>query len=346
VLHDLYYRVRPLLPVGLRKHLQRVALAGWDKIAFPQWPVDCTVETLMKHLWRVLLELHGATELPFIWFWPEDYFAAGMMTHDVETAVGRDFCGRIMEIEDLFGVRSSFEVVPEERYEVPPSFLDEIRNHGCEACLHGLNHDGHLFRSEAVFRERAARINAYAEQFGARGFRSPVMYRRPEWFDSFDFTYDMSFPNVAHLDPQRGGCCTVMPFFIGDLVELPLTTIQDYSLFHILNDYTIDLWKQQIKEIVTNHGLVSFIVHPDYVREERALETFRALLGYLTDKAESDRIWLALPGEIAGWWRTRDALELVDKNGRVRIEGNGSDRARVAYACLEGDDVIYRRDPR
>lgn len=209
-----------------------------------------------------------------------------------------------------------------------------------------MNHDGHLFRSEAVFRERAVRISDYAEQFGARGFRSPVMYRRPEWFDAFEFTYDMSFPNVAHLDPQRGGCCTVMPFFIGDLVELPLTTIQDYSLFHILNDYTIDLWKQQIEEIVSNHGLASFIVHPDYIREERALETFRALLSYLTDKAESDRIWLALPGEIANWWRTRDALELVEKNGRVRIEGNGSDRARVAYACLEGDDVIYRRDPR
>lgn len=109
-LHDLYYRVRPLLPVGLRKHLQRVALSGWDKIAFPKWPVDCTVETLMKHVWRVLLELHGATELPFIWFWPEDYSAAGMMTHDVETAAGRDFCGRIMEIEESSGVRSSFEL--------------------------------------------------------------------------------------------------------------------------------------------------------------------------------------------------------------------------------------------
>jgi hypothetical protein len=26
------------------------------------------------------------------------------------------------------------------------------------------------------------------------------------------FAYDMSIPNVAHLDPQRGGCCTIMPF--------------------------------------------------------------------------------------------------------------------------------------
>ena len=53
----------------------------------------------------------------------------------------------------------------------------------------------------------------------------------------------MSVPNVAHLEPQRGGCCTVMPYFVGDVLELPLTTIQDYSLFHILGDYSTTLWK-------------------------------------------------------------------------------------------------------
>ena len=60
----------------------------------------------------------------------------------------------------------------------------------------------------------------------------------------------MSVPNVAHLEPQRGGCCTVMPYFIGDILELPLTTTQDYSLFHILGDYSIALWKQQIELIL------------------------------------------------------------------------------------------------
>ena len=37
-----------------------------------------------------------------------------------------------------------------------------------------------------------------------------------------------------------------MPYFIGNILELPLTTIQDYSLFHILGDYSISLWQQQI----------------------------------------------------------------------------------------------------
>jgi hypothetical protein len=40
----------------------------------------------------------------------------------------------------------------------------------------------------------------------------------------------MSVPNVGHLEVQRGGC-TVMPYFIGRIVELPVTTSQDYSVF-------------------------------------------------------------------------------------------------------------------
>ena len=60
-----------------------------------------------------------------------------------------------------------------------------------------------------------------------------------------DFAYDMSVPNVAHLDPQRGGCCTVMPYFIGKILEIPVTDVQDYTLFNILEDFSIELWKKQ-----------------------------------------------------------------------------------------------------
>src|SRR6267154_1571678 len=31
----LYYFARPLLPVAIRRHLQKIRLNGWDKIAFP-----------------------------------------------------------------------------------------------------------------------------------------------------------------------------------------------------------------------------------------------------------------------------------------------------------------------
>ena len=44
----LYYAVRPLLPVAVRSHLQRLYLGDWSKIVFPNWPVDHTVEDVYK----------------------------------------------------------------------------------------------------------------------------------------------------------------------------------------------------------------------------------------------------------------------------------------------------------
>jgi len=167
------------------------------------------------------------------------------------------------------------------------------------------------------------------------------MYREQRWYDAFEFFYDMSVPNVAHLEPQRGGCCTVMPFFIGDILELPLTTTQDYSLFHILGDYSISLWKEQIDQIMSNNGLVSVIAHPDYLIEQRARAVYVELLGHLSRLRAERNLWIALPGEVDHWWRSRQVMSLVPHGDAWRINGPGSERARVGYARLEGDRLAY-----
>src|ERR1700722_3962430 len=46
----IYYFLRPILPVHVRRHLQRAHLKGWDQIPFPRWPVDFTVESLMERV--------------------------------------------------------------------------------------------------------------------------------------------------------------------------------------------------------------------------------------------------------------------------------------------------------
>ena len=69
-----------------------------------------------------------------------------------------------------------------------------------------------------------------------------------------------------------------MPYFIGKILELPVTTTQDYPLFHILRDYSIDLWKRQTELIMEKHGLMSFIVHPDYIMSNRERGTYETLL--------------------------------------------------------------------
>jgi hypothetical protein len=327
-----YYAVRPLLPVKVRRHLQRARLNSWRDLKFPQWPVDRTVDNTFADLLLLSRRAHKVDKVPFIWFWPDGASAAAVMTHDVETDLGRDSCPTLMDIDDSFGIKAAFEVVPEERYEVPPSYIDSIWKRGFEVAVHDLNHDGHLFRNRETFLQRVPKINAYGKRFLAEGFRAAVLYRNQDWYGALDFSYDSSVPNVAHLDPQRGGCCTVMPYLVGKIVELPVTTIQDYSLFHILNDYSTKIWKQQTELILESHGLINVIIHPDYSVSSRERTVFEALLSHLATLRDERGVWTALPNAVATWWRQRSKMQLVEGAKGLRIEGDGKERARIAYA--------------
>jgi hypothetical protein len=216
-----------------------------------------------------------------------------------------------------------------------------MRKRDFEINVQDLNHDGHLFRNHREFLSRVAKINAYGQEFKASGFRSAVLYRRQEWFDALHFSYDMSVPNVAHLDPQRGGCCTVMPYYVGKILELPVTMTQDYSLFHILDDFSIDLWKQQSELIMQAHGLMTFIVHPDYITEDRERNTYEDLLSYMAQLRSDRGVWIPLPREVDSWWRKRSGMKLVRHAGTWRIEGPDSERARLAYAMERNGRIEY-----
>jgi hypothetical protein len=207
--------------------------------------------------------------------------------------------------------------------------------------VHDLNHDGRLFANEQTFLARVGRINQHAREFGAEGFRSGALYRDTAWYHRLEFSYDMSIPNTARLDPQRGGCCTVMPYFIGKMLELPVTTVQDYSLFHILGQYSIDLWERQLALIIGQHGLASFIVHPDYIIELRAQRIYEALLSYLASLRSLKKMWITLPREVNRWWRARSQMQLVRLENDWIVEGPEKERARVAYAVLRDGRLVY-----
>jgi hypothetical protein len=247
-----------------------------------------------------------------------------------------------MDINDSFGFKSSFQFVPEKRYPLSPQLFAATRTRGFELNVHDLNHDGYLFQSRKEFERRAPIINRYAREFQSRGFRAGAMYRQQEWLDALDFSYDLSVPNVAHLEPQRGGCCTVMPYFVGKMVELPLTTTQDYSLFHIIGDYSIALWKKQIDLLLAHNGLITILTHPDYLIEGRARAVYSDLLRYLQQLRADGRVWAALPGQVDSWWRKRNQMTLVQDGNIWRVEGDGCERASVAFAALENDRVVYR----
>jgi len=340
-LRRLYYRFRPVLNLSVRKQIQKFHSRNWEKQSFPKWPVDTTVEDVCETLLLMSMEAKGVKEVPFVWFWPDGASGCLAMSHDVETAAGRDYCAELMNVDDSFGIKAAFGIVPEGRYEVSSSFLKSMQDRGFELVIQDFNHDGRLFDNKEEFLRRAKIINRYGREYGAKGFRAAVLYRNPEWYDAFEFTFDMSIPNVAHLDPQHGGCCTVIPYFIGNVLEIPVTTIQDYMLFHILNERSIDLWKDQVDLILAKNGLASFIVHPDYLIQSDAISAYKDLLGYLRELSDSKPVWFALPADIDSWWRARSKMSVVKDGNSWRIEGDVTRRARLAYARNVEGKLVY-----
>jgi hypothetical protein len=125
------------------------------------------------------------------------------------------------------------------------------------------------------------------------------------------------------------------------MTELPLTTTEDYSLFHVLGDYSTTVWAKQIKMILQSHGMMSFLVHPDYVTSGAAQDTYKQLLAAITILRSDRNVWIPLPREVDLWWRQRSAMNLVWAGKTWKVEGPGSERAHVAHAVLDGDRLGY-----
>ena len=340
-LHTAYYSIRPILPSVLRRWLQK-AIFRSRRRSFPAWPVDCSVEQILESLMALTIQATGMREIPFIWFWPGGNDAALMMTHDVEEESGVAHCDMLMDLDDSFGVKSAFQLVPEGRYKGVERLVARIRARGFETNIHDLDHDGRLYEHAELFQKRVQKINEYALKYGMKGFRAGSMHRNQDWFDLLEFQYEMSVPTVSRLEPQRGGCCTVTPYFVGDILELPLTTVQDHGLFYILREHSIDLWKQQIEIISARHGLISFIIHPDYMVSARERALYRELLEHISRLGQERNIWSAVPDDINRWWRERSQMRLVQEGDGWEIRGKGSERARLAYARIVDSRVTYR----
>ena len=126
--------------------------------------------------------------------------------------------------------------------------------------------------------------------------------------------------------PRPAAAARSSPIFLGDLVELPITLVQDHTLWEILRQDTIDLWTEKSDWIIANGGLINLITHPDYLDTPARLRMYEEFLEYLAAQRDG---WYALPREVAAWWRTRAGLRCVEDGDDARIEGDGR-RARHA----------------
>jgi hypothetical protein len=139
-----------------------------------------------------------------------------------------------------------------------------------------------------------------------------------------DFDFDSSFADTDPYEPQPGGSCSVFPFHLMRMIELPYTLPQDHTLIHLLRRSPLPLWVMKANWIATLGGMILVLTHPDYVGEGAYLETYEQLLGWLS---QIDSAWRALPSEAAQWWSQRSQMSLRVTNERPAICGPGASRA-------------------
>ncbi len=333
-----YYAVKPLLPRRLQIAVRRGYARVQARRAFPAWPAEpVLVELRDAELWRKLADAPDG-RVPLVNFWPEGRRYAVALTHDVEGPRGVANIERVREVERRHGFVSSWNFVAE-GYPLPNGLFEALRAEGCEIGLHGIHHDGSLFRDRASFERQLPLICRYLAEWDAVGFRSPATHRNPDWMRELPVLYDSSFPDTDPFEPQSGGCCSILPFRFGDVVELPITLVQDHTMWEILREPGIDRWLQKSKWIMRHHGLINLIVHPDYVVDSARLELYDRFLAFLVAQPGG---WHALPRDVARWWRQREDLSVIhDRDGRPQVAGACDYVPTVAHAQERDGRIVF-----
>jgi glycosyltransferase involved in cell wall biosynthesis len=289
-----YYHLRPYLFWSLRIALRRASARIMRRAYTDIWPIN---------------EIAG--HRPDGWpGWPDGKKFAVVLTHDVEGPLGVSKCRQLMQLEQEFGFRSSFNFIPEGDYAVSAGLREELQRNGFEVGVHDLHHDGKLYWTRRIFSRNAKRINHYLKEWGVSGFRSGFMLHNLDWLRDLDVKYDASTFDTDPFEPQPDGVNTIFPFWVGRLdgggyVELPYTLPQDSTMFFLLQERSIDIWKRKIDWIVERGGMVLLNVHPDYVgfgekngRREFPAAHYRELFAYIREKY-ANQYWQALPREVA-----------------------------------------------
>ncbi|HET6865190.1 MAG TPA: hypothetical protein VFH80_04670 [Solirubrobacteraceae bacterium] len=323
-----YYRVRPLLPRPVQIWLRRRFARLQGRSAFPRWPIEPCLHDFFDLMFAILARI-AHEPVPYIAPWPNGHTWALVLTHDVEQAEGLAAVDPVVALEQAHDVRSSWNLVPR-RYEVDPDVVSRLVDEGCEIGVHGIYHDGRDLRSWSRWQRRLPIAYEAAEGWNAVGFRSASLHRHHDWMRSLEFDYDSSSPDMDPFEPQNGGCCTWLPFFNGELVELPLTLPQDHTLFVILDHLDETVWVAKAEFLRAHGGMAMIDTHPDYLIDERI---FGAYARFLDRFADDPTAWHALPREVSAWWRRRGASRLEHDGSTWQIVGPAASEGRVVFAA-------------
>ena len=293
-----YYFLRPVIPQGVRFTLRHFYAVPLKRMVVGSWPI------------------HPASGGPPAGWpgWPNGKRFAFVLSHDVEGLVGLNRCPKLADLELRLGFRSSFNFVPEGEYDTPADMRRYLTENGFEVGVHDLHHDGKLYGSRRAFVDAAAKINCYLKEWNAVGFRSGFMRHDLEWIRDLNIGYDASTFDHDPFEPQPDGVHTIFPFWVrrengSAFLEMPYTLAQDSTLFLVLREKTIELWKRKVDWIAEHGGMAFVIVHPDYMAldgqpssSEYNVSLYQDLLEYVSTRYR-DTAWFARPRDIEQYLR-------------------------------------------
>lgn len=296
----LYYCLKKFMPASFQIFLRRWIAKNKLKKYTNIWPID-----------------RKACKRPDCFDgWPDNKQFAFLLRHDVETEAGIEKCSRLARLDKQLGFLSTFNFVPG-KYFVDTELRSILMKNGFEIGVHGLKHDGKLYSSSSNFKNRSKKINHYLKEWESVGFYSPAAHHNLNWLQELNIEYDSSTFDTDPFEPQPDGVGTIFPFIVQNdnyshyYVEIPYTLPQDFTLYILLQEKNIDIWKKKVDWIAENGGMVFLNTHPDYMQfdgeklklKEYYVELYIDLLKYVKMKY-NNQYWNVLPKQMAEFWKS------------------------------------------
>lgn len=320
----LFYTLKPMIPRAFQIFLRRQIAQHKRKQYAHLWPID-----------------PNSAKPPTGWpGWPDGKQFGLVLSHDVDTRKGYNNVRKLADFEQEMGFRSQFNFVPERYGNVEIGLLNELKQRGFGIGVHGLKHDGRLFSSKEIFGERAPRINSYLERWGTKAFTAPSMIRNHAWMQELNMDYCVSTFDTDPFEPQSDGAGTIFPYWVQSdsslhgFLELPYTLVQDFTLFVILREQNIVIWKQKLDWIAAHGGMALLNSHPDYMKfegvfsrdEEYPIAFYAEFLDYIKSK-HSRNFWHARPQDV--WNHCSASLNSMNTNTTRQTDGRSPAAART-----------------
>lgn len=283
-------------------NLQTIVKKNFYKKKFPDWPIESSVETL-----RYLILKLANKKIQKKTFWPKNKKYAIALTHDVDTQTGFKNIPFLLKVEEKYGLTSLWNIVGH-YYKIDYKYLDMLAKQGHEIGLHGFNHDNKLpFLKKTDIELRLQKCSELLQRYEIKGFRSPSLLRSDKLFEVLPkfFSYDSSIPDTEVYSPigNNNGCCTVFPFIINGLVELPLTIPQDAVLLNLgYNPKKVySIWINKLKWIKSVGGLAVINTHPEkhFSGNKIMSELYE---DFIEEVIKDSEAWITNPYDIVKYW--------------------------------------------